>query len=242
MNLRYLIIVAATVAVASVEASTVVVNAPKTSVRAALKKTAGKKSFPVTAAIKGKSVKSVVRPKKFGPVSIETDWRDCLDGRISMDVDVRVDGEQFSFSPSCSFSFDNSFTTKKGRSCEVSAGMCSAFSPEKRFEVSCEGLSDEGVDIQCPGDFKGDIEIDADLQDCVDGWMSMDIKISVGGESKDLDLSCGWREDRTFQTRAGGTCRVLSGMCSGWSPERRLDITCEKGQKASMPIMCPTSR
>lgn len=86
----------------------------------------------------------------WSDIEIETDEYDCIDGWISMDVTVTVDEETFDFSPSCSFSFSESFVTSKGTQCEIEAGMCSGFSPEKKLEVTCEDLSTEYVEILCP--------------------------------------------------------------------------------------------
>ena len=85
-------------------------------------------------------------------IEIDHDEDDCVNGWISMDVTVTVDGEDFDFNPSCSFSFDDNFTTEEGLECEVEAGMCSGFSPQESFEVSCSDGSEESVDIECPED------------------------------------------------------------------------------------------
>ncbi len=82
-------------------------------------------------------------------IEIDHDANDCVDGWISMDVSVYVDGENFKFDPSCSFSFNQSFTTSAGIACEAAAGMCSSFSPYNAFEVKCDGGS-ESVTIACP--------------------------------------------------------------------------------------------
>ncbi|MEM7645573.1 MAG: hypothetical protein AAF203_01575 [Pseudomonadota bacterium] len=83
-------------------------------------------------------------------IQIENDESDCLDGWISMDVTIKVDGERFEFDPSCSFSFDENFKTKAGNRCEVEAGMCSSFSPQKKLQVKCSNGAREEIDIHCP--------------------------------------------------------------------------------------------
>ncbi|MCB0367518.1 MAG: hypothetical protein H6624_12585 [Bdellovibrionaceae bacterium] len=83
-------------------------------------------------------------------IRIDHDENDCVDGWISMDVRVQVGFETFDFNPSCSFSFNDSFATEDGIQCEIAAGMCSAFSPYNRIEVSCEDGSSDGVDVKCP--------------------------------------------------------------------------------------------
>lgn len=87
-------------------------------------------------------------------IDIDHDEDDCLDGWISMDVTVRVDGESFKFNPSCSFSFSKRFKTNSGLECKVEAGMCSGFFPENKIEVSCEDYSSESVTVDCPKDIK----------------------------------------------------------------------------------------
>lgn len=93
---------------------------------------------------------SISVPAFASAIQINNDENDCVDGWISMDVTVEVGSESFRFDPSCSFSFDDQFTTSSGVECKVEAGMCSNFSPEKRFEVSCDDGSSSGVDIKCP--------------------------------------------------------------------------------------------
>jgi hypothetical protein len=83
-------------------------------------------------------------------IDIDADADNCVNGHYSMDVDVTVDGEHFSFSPSCVFSYDDSIVTSTGLQCVVAAGMCSALSPKGRFEVSCSDTSDESIGIRCP--------------------------------------------------------------------------------------------
>ncbi len=83
-------------------------------------------------------------------IEIENDADDCLEGWLGMDFTIKVDDESFDFRASCDFSFDEEFTTKSGVKCEIEAGMCSGFSPEKRFEVECDDGSEEGIDILCP--------------------------------------------------------------------------------------------
>jgi len=88
--------------------------------------------------------------QSFASIEIDNDKSDCLDGWISMDVTITVDGEDFDFEPSCNSSFDDDFETKSGKKCEVEAGMCSGFSPENKLEVECDDGSDEEIEIYCP--------------------------------------------------------------------------------------------
>lgn len=82
-------------------------------------------------------------------LEVHNDKNDCLRGWISMDVEVRVDGLKFDFSPSCNFSFLREFKTVKGMKCRINAGMCSAFSPKNKFEVRCDDGAFESVKILC---------------------------------------------------------------------------------------------
>lgn len=87
-------------------------------------------------------------------IEIDNDSDDCVDGWISMDVDITVDDEDFDFNPSCDFSFSKSFETKSGIDCKVKAGMCSGFSPEKELHVDCSDGSHEEIEILCPAENK----------------------------------------------------------------------------------------
>lgn len=84
-------------------------------------------------------------------VKINFDKPKCLQGSMSMDIEVTVKKETFKFSPSCSFSFSNDFKTKDGTKCSIKAGMCSSFSPKERFEVECDKLKKATVGIPCKG-------------------------------------------------------------------------------------------
>lgn len=83
-------------------------------------------------------------------VEIDNDETDCLEGWLSMDVRVFVNGERFDFRPSCDFSFDTTFKTSQGEECVIEAGMCSGFGPEKTFDVRCERSGQFGILIYCP--------------------------------------------------------------------------------------------
>jgi hypothetical protein len=78
-----------------------------------------------------------------------SDKEACANGRISMDIEVTVNGERFKFSPSCRFSFDKKFSTKSGTECEIEAGMCSNFSPRQKIFVKCSDGSNDSVDVKC---------------------------------------------------------------------------------------------
>lgn len=164
------------------------------------------------------------------------DWDACLTW-LGFDITVLVDGEEFEFDPSCGFNFTESFTTKKGIDCEVEAGMCTSWDPEGRFEVECDGVR-EGISIVCKDSTDDGISIEPDWDDCVDGWLSMDITVTVGEESFDFNPSCSFSFSDSIQTEAGGLCEIESGMCSDWEPKESFEVTCEKGQEASVTIPC----
>jgi hypothetical protein len=82
-------------------------------------------------------------------VQINHDSQDCAMGWLSMDVVVSVHGEQFKFDPSCSFSYSDSFTTKKKIKCKIESGMCSGFLPAQRIDVSCDDGGSSSVSFQC---------------------------------------------------------------------------------------------
>lgn len=83
-------------------------------------------------------------------IQIDNDKSDCVNGWVSMDVNVRIDDEIFKFTPSCKFSFNENFKTKDGVECKIDAGMCSAFSPRNKIEVSCAGGFQDFVLVDCP--------------------------------------------------------------------------------------------
>lgn len=84
------------------------------------------------------------------PLTIEADSNGCMNGMITMSVDVKYNDERFSYYPSCDFSYNNAFVTTTGLTCNVSAGMCSGFSPENKFEVQCSDGSQDSFEIACP--------------------------------------------------------------------------------------------
>jgi hypothetical protein len=82
-------------------------------------------------------------------VSISRSNNDCISG-ISMSVSVTIEGETFRFNPSCGFSFNDSFTTKRKHKCKIDAGMCSGFSPANAIEVHCDDGARASTDVACP--------------------------------------------------------------------------------------------
>ncbi len=83
-------------------------------------------------------------------IEIDNDKDDCIDGWMSMDIEVTIDGEDFDFNPSCNFSFSEKNQTQTGKSCKIEAGMCSGFSPEEEFQIECDDGRVAEIDILCP--------------------------------------------------------------------------------------------
>jgi hypothetical protein len=66
------------------------------------------------------------------------------------DIEVYVDSESFDFSPSCNFSYSDSFKTNEGLNCNIDAAMCSSFLPHDQFVVTCDDGSTESMNVTCP--------------------------------------------------------------------------------------------
>ncbi len=173
-------------------------------------------------------------------IEIDIDRDDCLDGWISMDVEIEIDGEEFELSPSCSFSFDEEIKTKSGVTCEIEAGMCSAFSPQGKLEIECSDGRDEEIQIPCPVEnFDLDIDVD-DKSACKDDPNgSIDIEVEVDfAEDYDFRASCDWSLRESFTTESGDHCTVESSMCGGFSSSARIEVQCDGGARESTSIDC----
>jgi hypothetical protein len=76
----------------------------------------------------------------IGPLRIELDERDCVEGWIMMDVNVVVPRGvgtiRHSFQASCNFTERETFTLG-GLSCTAESGMCSNFMGRGRMQVTC---------------------------------------------------------------------------------------------------------
>lgn len=184
-----------------------------------------------------KPAKPVKSSSRWGISFDVRDWKACLDW-MSMDIDVIVDGERFSFNPSCSFSFSRGFKTKKGVQCRVEAGMCSSFYPENAFEVRCDGGLRGEIGIPCKDSGDDGVLIEPDWESCVDGWNTMSVRVTVEDEHFEFHPSCDWQFSERFQTKAGGSCYAESGMCTSWHPKNRFEVVCEKGQEGFVTIPC----
>jgi translation initiation factor IF-1 len=172
-------------------------------------------------------------------IKLNPDDKDCLEGKTSMDVEVKIDGEKFDLDPSCSFSFSQTLKTKGGKVCEVRAGMCSSFSPQNRFEVECKDGSKAAFPINCRksgSDAKMEFDVD---QDCAKGRSSMEIGITLDGQKYKFDPSCSFSFSKRFNTKDGVECKIEAGMCSSFSPKNSFEVKCENGAKGSVAIRCP---
>ncbi|MFH1728543.1 MAG: hypothetical protein ABIA04_08995 [Pseudomonadota bacterium] len=87
--------------------------------------------------------------------------------------------------------------------------------------------------------YYNDIDIDSDRGDCKDGFGSMDIDVEIEDEEFEFNPSCNFSFNKKFKTHRGLECQIRSGMCSPWSPKRRVVVKCENGLARSIPIACP---
>ncbi len=74
----------------------------------------------------------------------------CLNNWMTMRVEVLVENEQWFFEPFCQQSNFRGFVTQSGMRCQVQAGMCSNFMPQRRFEVQCDNGDFGSIMIDCP--------------------------------------------------------------------------------------------
>lgn len=172
-------------------------------------------------------------------VSINADEEDCLQGHMSMDIEVEVNGEEFDLRPSCSFSYNDDIELGSGVTCEIQAGMCSSFSPERQLIVECSDGSDAEVDISCPIE---NIDIGIDTWACKDDLNeSMDIEIELDDESFDLNYSCGARYRETIYNKSGERCKIKTNMCADGDDEGEVEVSCESGADEDEDFDCPSS-
>lgn len=83
------------------------------------------------------------------------------------------------------------------------------------------------------------VRIENDRNDCVNGWLSMDVSVYVDNERFDFDPSCSFSFDKRFTTRDNLECRVSAGMCSSFSPHERIEVSCDDGSGDSVTVDCP---
>ncbi len=83
------------------------------------------------------------------------------------------------------------------------------------------------------------IRISTDEDDCLRGWLSMDVTVIVDSEKFIFDPSCNFSFDRSFKTKSGVACTIKAGMCSGFSPRNKIEVDCEGSLTQSVPVKCP---
>jgi|GEM_PF-4443230 len=178
----------------------------------------------------------------FLDIDIKTNERDCVEGSLSMDVEVKVNGEDFDFAPSCEFTFSDSFKTKTGVMCKIESGMCSSFSGRGELEVDCEGHNDKSIDILCTPE-KVAINIDLDDDDCVNKNDSIDVTVYVANERFSFDPPCNasfWDED--FKTKLGVKCEIEADLCSSSSSgEGEIEVDCGRSEETKK-VKCPEKK
>lgn len=95
--------------------------------------------------------------------------------------------------------------------------------------------------FSAPSTLAGLINIDHDESDCVDGWISMDVRVTVDSESFDFNPSCNFSFDDDFVTSEGTECEISAGMCSSFFPLNKFEVSCEGHITESVDIECPES-
>jgi len=170
-------------------------------------------------------------------IDIDTEKNDCIEGEISMDVEVEVNGEDFKFKPSCSFTFSKTFETKSGIKCKVESGMCSSFSGRGKLEVDCEGHNDESVDILCTPE---KVDINIDLDDCEKKNDSIDVTVFIDNERFSFDPPCNaWSWDEDFKTKLGVKCEIEADLCHRSSrKEGEIEVDCGRSEETKK-VKCP---
>jgi translation initiation factor IF-1 len=154
-----------------------------------------------------------------------------------MDVAITINGEKFDLDPSCNFSFSKSLKTKSGNACEVTAGMCSGFSPKNLFEVKCKDGSKVSIPILCKKESK--ILIESDQMACAKKRSSMKFRVAFRDQKFDFEPSCSFSFSKRFKTKEGIDCKLEAGMCSSFSPKNRFEVSCEDGSKGATSVQCP---
>ena len=91
----------------------------------------------------------------------------------------------------------------------------------------------------CLADEKPKIHIAHDSDDCIRGWMSMDVVVKVDDEVFNFSPSCKFSFTKKFETKNGLECEVNAGMCSSFSPKNRIEATCKNLPVESVVVKCP---
>lgn len=83
------------------------------------------------------------------------------------------------------------------------------------------------------------VVIDNDENDCVNGFISMDVVVRVDSESFRFNPSCRFSFDDTFKTSRGVKCKISAGMCTSFSPKEKIEVSCSDGGNDSVKVKCP---
>ncbi|MCB0351655.1 MAG: hypothetical protein KDD38_10760 [Bdellovibrionales bacterium] len=73
-----------------------------------------------------------------GRIEVEIDRLACHLDMGWMDIDIKIDGETYSFSPNCMFEVDETFTTSNGHTCRLKSSMCAHVRDSSSLAVSCD--------------------------------------------------------------------------------------------------------
>lgn len=85
--------------------------------------------------------------------------------------------------------------------------------------------------------------IDIDVgSGCRYGHSSTDVTVRVNGERFRFNPSCGFSFSDRFKLSNGAACRIESGMCSNFSPSKRVDVRCAGHGSNSERVACKDSR
>ncbi len=85
---------------------------------------------------------------------------------------------------------------------------------------------------------QGVVSIKNDVDDCLDGWPTMDVTIFVGEEEYSFDPKCEESFNKNFVTQSKVACTVESGMCSQFEPKNTFKVTCKGYPLAKVNITC----
>ena len=86
------------------------------------------------------------------------------------------------------------------------------------------------------------IQITNDENDCLDGWISMDVRVQVEDESFSFSPSCRFSFDEDFKTQSGQSCQIRAGMCSDFSPLHKIEVTCNGVSADPVEVKCPEEK
>lgn len=91
----------------------------------------------------------------------------------------------------------------------------------------------------CVADEKPEIEITPDVDDCVNGWVSMDVIVNIDDEVFHFDPSCKFSFNEDFKTKNGLECKINAGMCTSFSPKNQIEVICLNFNTVTVSVKCP---